>query len=172
MQQTKRAVWILGVMIVVTILDQLTKVVAMEQLKGHPPVVFWGNLFRFEYAENPGAFLSLGATLSPEMRLWTLSIAVAIFLLFLFIYVIRTRSLGKVQTWALAFVLGGGVSNLIDRFFRPSGRVIDFMNTGIGDLRTGVFNVADMLIMAGIGVFLVLNIRTGPENAAAAKKRS
>jgi signal peptidase II len=159
MQQIKRLVWVLAVIAATTGLDQFTKVLAINTLRGRPPVVFWGNFFRFEYAENPGAFLSLGATLSPEMRLWTLSVAVGIFLLLLLIYVVRTRTLVAAQTWALSLVLGGGVSNLIDRFFRPSGRVIDFMNTGIGELRTGVFNVADMLIMAGIIAFLFLNTK-------------
>jgi signal peptidase II len=32
--------------------------------------------------------------------------------------------------------------------------VIDFLNVGIGSLRTGIFNVADMAIM--LGVFLLL----------------
>jgi signal peptidase II len=162
-QQMKRLGWVLSVILVTTLVDQLTKLWAIATLKGHAPIVFWGNLFRFDYAENPGAFLSLGATLTPEMRLWTLSIAVGIFLIFLLIYVVRTVSLGTLQTWALSLVLGGGVSNLIDRFFRPSGKVVDFMNTGVGELRTGVFNVADMLIMAGIIVFLILNLRQAPK---------
>jgi signal peptidase II len=33
--------------------------------------------------------------------------------------------------------------------------VIDFMNVGIGPLRTGIFNVADMAIMLGVGIVML-----------------
>ena len=36
-----------------------------------------------------------------------------------------------------------------------SGAVVDFMNVGIGNLRTGIFNLADVAIMIGAGLLLV-----------------
>jgi signal peptidase II len=45
-------------------------------------------------------------------------------------------------------VAAGGISNLIDRLFYD-GRVTDFLNVGIGSFRIGIFNVADMAILAG-----------------------
>jgi signal peptidase II len=53
----------------------------------------------------------------------------------------------------VALVAAGGASNLVDRI--TQGMVIDFMNVGIGPLRTGIFNVADMALMLGAG-FLAL----------------
>jgi signal peptidase II len=44
------------------------------------------------------------------------------------------------------------MSNLADRM--AIGSVIDFLNVGIGPVRTGIFNVADMAIMAGIAMVL------------------
>jgi signal peptidase II len=38
--------------------------------------------------------------------------------------------------------------------------VIDFMNVGIGPLRTGIFNVADMAIMLGAGIFVLEGFRS------------
>src|SRR6185437_669837 len=58
---------------------------------------------------------------------------------------------------ALALVAGGGISNLIDRLLYD-GRVTDFLNVGIGSLRTGIFNLADMAILAG-ALLLVLRMR-------------
>ena len=49
----------------------------------------------------------------------------------------------------MALFLAGALSNLIDRI--AVGSVIDFLNVGIGPLRTGIFNVADVAIMAGAG---------------------
>jgi signal peptidase II len=52
-------------------------------------------------------------------------------------------------TVAWSLVLSGGVGNLLDRVLHD-GRVIDFMNLGRGNLRTGIFNVADMCITFGV----------------------
>lgn len=46
-------------------------------------------------------------------------------------------------------MLSGGLGNLLDRIMND-GRVIDFMNLGIGPLRTGIFNVADVCITIGV----------------------
>lgn len=48
--------------------------------------------------------------------------------------------------WSL--VLSGGVGNPVDRIVYD-GRVVDFMNLGIGSLHTGIFNVADVYIRTG-----------------------
>jgi len=58
------------------------------------------------------------------------------------------RRLSTTRFVALALVAGGGLSNLIDRLVYD-GRVTDFLNVGIGSLRTGIFNLADTAILAG-----------------------
>jgi signal peptidase II len=50
-------------------------------------------------------------------------------------------------------MVGGGLSNWFDRLVNE-GRVVDFMNLGIGSFRTGIFNVADVAIMAGAAVMV------------------
>jgi signal peptidase II len=54
----------------------------------------------------------------------------------------------------MSFLTGGGLGNLIDRVFN-AGAVTDFVVVGVGPLRTGVFNWADVLIMAGGGLLLL-----------------
>jgi signal peptidase II len=61
---------------------------------------------------------------------------------------LRARQVTPGQVVALALLGSGGLGNLWDRV--ASGAVTDFANLGIGWLRTGVFNVADVAIMAGI----------------------
>jgi signal peptidase II len=41
-----------------------------------------------------------------------------------------------------------------------SGTVIDFLNVGVGSLRTGIFNVADMAITLGSGIIVVSGYRS------------
>jgi signal peptidase II len=127
----------------------------METLRYRPAMSFLGNMFRLEYSENPGAFLSLGSGLTDSARFWLLSVGVAIALVSLFVYVVFFSNTGIKQAMGMVLLISGGLSNLLDRMFRQSGRVVDFLNMGIGDLRTGIFNVADMLIMLGVGLTIV-----------------
>lgn len=48
----------------------------------------------------------------------------------------------------LVILLADGIGNSIDRAFNGS-LVVDFLNLGIGSLRTGIFNVADIPVMIG-----------------------
>jgi signal peptidase II len=56
-------------------------------------------------------------------------------------------------SFGIALFLAGGVSNWIDRALR--GSVVDFLNIGVGWLRTGIFNVADVAIMVGVAIFVL-----------------
>src|SRR5262245_37112551 len=133
--------------------DQATKQLAISQLRDEPAQNFLGGLFRLVFAENPGAFLSLGGSLPPAVRFWFLTAGVGLLLLGTLIYLVTSRRLGRLQSAALALIVGGGASNWFDRLVND-GHVVDFMNLGIGSLRTGVFNVADVAIMLGGGLLL------------------
>jgi signal peptidase II len=50
------------------------------------------------------------------------------------------------------FLIGGGTGNLIDRHL--TGSVTDFLNVGMGPIRTGIFNMADVSILVGIGLLI------------------
>jgi len=127
--------------------DQVSKRVAATYLADTGRHSYLGDVVRLEYTENVGAFLSLGAGLSPGVRTVLFSIGGAILVIVCVVAAIRHHG-PTGQRLALWLMAAGGASNLIDRFTR--GRVIDFMNVGLGPLRTGIFNVADMALMAGL----------------------
>ena len=58
-------------------------------------------------------------------------------------------------------ILAGALGNLIDRIAND-GLVTDFMNVGVGPIRTGVFNVADMAVMFGCIAIVLCSIRDQP----------
>jgi signal peptidase II len=134
--------------------DQATKHIAKTSLRTTPTQTFLGDTFRLTYAENPGAFLSLGAALPEAARFWVLNVGVALVLVALLFHALLGRKVDPSQAAAYALVVGGGLGNWIDRVMR-GGTVVDFMNLGIGSIRTGVFNVADVAIMAGAAVLLL-----------------
>ncbi len=140
-------------------LDQGTKRLALLLLPFGRRVTLLGGSIRLEHARNEGGFLGLGARLGQDVRgaifLWGVSAVIL--------------AAGAAAVWArlplrqalgLALVAGGGLGNLVDRF-RLRGYVIDFMNLGLGPVRTGVFNVADVAIVAGV-ILLVLPGRRRP----------
>jgi signal peptidase II len=146
--------------------DQAAKIVARVELSNSDPVSFMNGLVRFEYAENSGAFLSLGSRLPPQARFFFLVVMVGGLLSVGLGLTIFSDRLSLRQKAVLALAVGGGLGNLIDRV--ANGVVVDFMSLGIGNLRTGIFNLADVAIMAGmIGVLLL----AGTDASASAPPR-
>jgi signal peptidase II len=143
-------VWTAGILAV----DQATKAYAIANLQptGAQPISYANDLFRIQYAENPGAFLSLMRDWPPQARFWVLTVINGAVLAFVGLLLLVKRPADAWMWHALALIMAGGLGNLIDRI-RFDSHVIDFMNVGVGGLRTGIFNVADMAITAG---FLML----------------
>lgn len=158
MKRIRKIFLILAVLLATVGSDQITKAVAQNQLASRPPISLFGGIFRLQYVENPGAFLSLGAALSETTRFWLFSVIVGGFLVGLFLYLLLNRHLTPIDVATLSLILGGGLGNLIDRLFRDD-RVIDFMVIGVGRLRTGVFNIADLAITVGVGLLFWASIR-------------
>jgi signal peptidase II len=148
MTRAGRTAWVLALVVTCVGCDQVTKALAEEHLAGRPPVLMLGGALRLLYAENTGAFLSLGSGLPEAARLWIFVVITGAVLGLLLVYGLTHRdSLRPFEVVALALVVGGGIGNLIDRI--ALGLVRDFLFLGVGVLRTGVFNVADMAITGG-----------------------
>jgi signal peptidase II len=134
--------------------DQAVKAFAKGALAFSPPVLLLDGAVRLQYAENPGAFLSLGAGLPAGVRYLFGVVLVGATQLALFAFLMRARSLTTRQRLGFSLFLAGGLGNWIDRIAND-GRVIDFVSLGLGPLHTGIFNVADVAITAGIVVILL-----------------
>jgi signal peptidase II len=137
--------------------DRVTKQAAVSVLSEMPPQSFLADTVRLEYTENTGAFLGLGADWPPAVRTAVFGLGNALLLLALAVAATRWHW-PKRSLVGVALFVAGGASNLLDRL--DDGRVIDFVNVGIGPLRTGIFNVADVAIMLGVGVLLFDSYRT------------
>lgn len=153
----KRLFLVLFVLFACVGCDQSTKLLAEATLPSVERLSFVADTVRLQVTHNEGAFLSFGATLPEAWRLAALRIGVSAMLLALFAYTLLATKGGLALLLPLALILAGGTSNLIDRFIH-SGYVVDFINIGVGQLRTGVFNVADVAITAGVLTLLVSNL--------------
>jgi len=163
MKQHRKIIFILLILLISIVSDQATKKIAFENLAGIEKISFLNDTFVLRYAENTGGFLGLGSSVPENIRFWIFSVSVSIFLLIMLLYIIFSKAFTFYQTMALAAILGGGIGNLIDRF-QYNGRVVDFMNLGIGPVRTGIFNVADLFITFGAIILFILLIAEGRKN--------
>jgi signal peptidase II len=148
MSRKRRVTLFLLILISCISADRITKRLATDLLSTRGGISVWQDTVRLQYAENVGAFLSLGETLPPTVRFWIFTASTAAMLTGMLIYLIVSPHLSPPSSTAIAFILAGGLSNLFDRVVNH-GTVVDFLNVGIGNLRTGIFNVADMAITAG-----------------------
>ena len=150
-----KTAWRIAVMVAVlsTIgCDRATKHAATTMLAGAPSRSYLADTVRLVYVENAGGFLSLGAGLPSAVRTGLFTAGTGLLLCMLVVLAIRRRW-DRLPTLGLALFVAGGASNWIDRVTR--GSVVDFLSVGVGPVRTGVFNVADVAIMLGAGVVVL-----------------
>ena len=136
-------------------LDQLTKYLAVINLQGQKPIIFFQGIFQLVYAENPGAFLGMGGNWSHQTRF--IIFAVVVFLgLGGMLWFLFKRENSRMNLIAYSFILSGGFGNLWDRVFHSNGHVVDFLFIDFGGpFRTGVFNLADVEIVVGVLLLLL-----------------
>jgi signal peptidase II len=128
--------------------DQASKTIAKARLEGKGTLFVLGDFIVLRYVENQGAFLGLGSDLPAPIRRAVFIAFPLLFLFYMIVQVVRKKAWDPGLIVACSFIAGGGFGNLIDRL-AFDGRVRDFVNVGIGNLRTGVFNAADLSIMIG-----------------------
>lgn len=140
----------LPVSMIVIVLDQWTKTLALQYLPGSLPVdvlpfLQWYLVFNAGVAF--GLFGDAGG-----MQHLVLSALTAGMCVFITIWLWRVCNTSQVLAWGLSFILGGAVGNLIDRL--RFGQVTDFIILHYNDWYFPAFNIADMSITLG-AVFVI-----------------
>jgi len=141
--------------------DQATKYAARQSLQHAPPVSLFGDTVHLGYALNPGGFLGLGASLPDAWRQAAFLGLNSLMMAAIVGYLWRQKSVPRSSSVALLLILSGGIGNLIDRASN-GGLVTDFIVLRCGPLRTGVFNVADVAVTAGVLWLLVEMLMQAP----------
>jgi signal peptidase II len=157
MSVTRRFAWIVLIVLCCAGCDRVSKSYAQLHLADQAARSYLAGTVRVELRYNEGAFLSLGAALAKPWREALLRGGGACMLLGLLAYAVFFAPSHPLLLAGASLVLAGGASNLVDRFIYD-GRVVDFISLGIGGLHTGVFNVADAAITAGVLLMLVAEL--------------
>ncbi len=141
------------------ILDQITKIVALQKLELHQQVPVMTS-FNFTLMFNEGAAFSFLSDAGGWQR-WLFTGLALVVSLFLIGWILK---LPKEEKWtgvALSLVLGGAVGNLIDRV--RLGYVVDFIQWYYDRFYWPAFNIADAAITIGTVILLATSIFSGKE---------
>lgn len=141
---------VFAIAILVVVIDQLTKIWALKTLTYGKPIEVLGEALQWVLIKNPGAAFSF-----LEEATWVFTIVSSVVTVVIIVVIGRIKTL----RWAIVggLVLAGAVGNLIDRIFREPGfgvgHVVDFIFTPW--IVPAVYNMADMAIVFGMGLFLL-----------------
>jgi signal peptidase II len=144
-----RGLLFLGVAALVVVLDQVTKRLAEDRLRGQRSVPLVDDILRLTYVENRGAAFGL---LQDQTAFFVL-VGIIVIGVIAASYRYLPRS-GFLLHLALGLQLGGAIGNLLDRI--RQGYVVDFVDFGYRANWWPVFNVADSAIVIGVAL-LALN---------------
>lgn len=136
--------------------DQVTKSMARKQIPDNERIEVIGEHLILTKAENTGMILGRGSNLNPTAKRILVHALPAIMLLGLFFFTVFQTKLNHLMVLGLTFIVGGGFGNIIDRIHY--GSVTDFLHMDFGIIRTGIFNLADVSIMIGAILILLLSI--------------
>ncbi|MFH6604138.1 signal peptidase II [Maribacter algicola] len=137
--------------------DQISKDVVRKNVDPNDYIQVIQDKFILTNVENTGAMLGFGRNLPPILKVILLQILPVLVLMILLFRILQKTNLDNWLIIAFAFVIGGGIGNLIDRILY--GSVTDFFQIKIGFLKTGIFNMADVSVTVGVLLILLLSFR-------------
>ena len=141
-------IFILGML-----LDYVTKIWAIDTLKGKADITVIEGFFDFSYLENRGAAFGLF-----QGRVYLLAFVTMIIMAVLFVMYQKTKKKTKLLTISTALILTGAIGNLIDRL--RYGFVVDFISWHWKNTYYfPTFNVADICITVGTGLLILYIIK-------------
>lgn len=158
MKLSKRSVFISLVIIITIALDQISKIWIRANVVKNSTSEILGDYFTLHNVKNEGAFLGMGSELNGSLRIILLLVLPIVVLALVLRYIFKDKTLDNWSLFAFASIVGGGISNVFDRF--AFGWVTDFWHIDLGGIfKTGIFNVADLFVTTGMIILVFSSFR-------------
>lgn len=141
--------WALIFIVVVAVLDQITKQIMISLVFEPPRLIEVTSFFNLVPVRNTGVSFGLFGA-NTELARWALVAVAVVIMIALLIWLARAGS--AYITVALVLVIGGAASNVIDRAL--AGAVIDFLDFHVSGVHWPAFNLADSVIVLGTAMLL------------------
>ena len=130
------------------LLDQITKLLALRYLAPMDTFPLWKDVLHLTYVENTGAAFGM----LKDQR-WVFLVISTVALGGMIAYIALTKAKHPLEITSVAFIVGGGIGNMIDRISR--GFVVDLVDVRCIPFWKYVFNVADIFVCVGCGLFIL-----------------
>jgi signal peptidase II len=128
--------------------------------------VFNNGFLQIYHVRNKVIAFSLGSNIPDSIKPVIFIVVPLLVLGVLLWYYLSSKDFTRLQRWAVAGILGGGIGNIIDRIFRPDG-VVDFISVKfyglLGFERWPTFNIADSSVVVCC-ILLFITIIIGNKN--------
>ena len=147
----KQKVKHLVLFIILTLIDQGTKLWVRSTLMNNDPIIIIPDVFSLQYHENTGAVWGIMSGKVQFLSIFTFIILIFIVILYLKIPQDKKYNPMKLIT---VFIIAGAVGNLIDRVFL--GYVVDFIYFEL--INFPLFNIADSYLTVSCVVLFLLAI--------------
>jgi signal peptidase II len=134
-----------GIFIAVIIIDQIIKAIFLNGFDWNSSCISLNLTF------NKGVAFSMFSSLGPYLKYIQIALIGGVFA-----YVISQKEVLKEYAVALGLILGGGVSNLLDRFMQEG--VVDYVYWHCG-FDFAIFNFADVMIDLGVIIILWIGFK-------------
>ena len=139
---------------IIIVVDQISKafIAAKWPIDSYNPIadVFNNGFLQIYHVRNKAIAFSLGVGIPDAIKPVVFVVLPILVLCVLLWYYLSSNDFTRLQRWAVAGILGGGIGNIIDRIFRSEG-VVDFVSVKFYGLfgyeRWPTFNVADSSVV-------------------------
>jgi len=176
----------LSLSVIAILLDQISKILVIKNIPvltifsdDSAIIPIFGNVLRLIHVKNPAVAFSMGSSLPDNIRTILFSFVPLIVIALVYVIYFRSKDFTQLQRWSICGILGGGLGNLVDRFFRPDGVVdfIDFIwfgwdNSPFSFLRWErwpTFNIADSFVVVCGILFVISFIKASHDEKKGAK---
>jgi len=135
-------------------LDQATKIWIDRNLSYADRIPVIEGFFYLTHVRNPGAAFSMFATMDPTLRMAFFVSVSLVAMAIVFSFYRKLPDTDRLSAFALGWILGGALGNLIDRLTR--GEVVDFLRFHLWSGYTWPdFNLADSFIVVGVALLVL-----------------
>ena len=166
-QNKKRYYLISGIIILIVVIDQISKYLVKSFIRLNDSYDILGSFFKLTYIENYG--MAFGIQLGNRFLFTVLSILAVFIIIY---YLIQSLKEQLLMSIALSLILGGAIGNLIDRIW--NGRVVDFLDFEFFNIniprfellsldfsgyqldRWPIFNIADSAVTCGMIMITII----------------
>ncbi len=132
---------------VIVLIDQVIKLLIINNLKVNESLTIINNLFYLSYVQNEGSAWNI-----LYVSQWFFIILSLLAIYTIIRYFLLDVNITKIEAFAYASILGGIIGNLIDRFIH--GYIIDYIDILIGSYHYPIFNLADSFIVIGVVIII------------------